>query len=200
MINLLQADYANSIRFFRQNVVLRNWLIAMAGAIIVLLAILAGGWLYINHQTQALQKNLDLTNQQLKDQNLAQVQKDAKEISGDIKVITQVLNSEVKFSDLIQVIGSYMPKDTVLAGLSISKVTGGLDLTINAKSHQAATQAAINLSDKDNKLFAQLDINSVSCNPDDERSHGYICTAVFRTLFSPEAKNRFINVPKVNKQ
>jgi hypothetical protein len=43
MINLLPTSYADSVRFARQNTVLRSWLIACGAAIAGLIIILAGG-------------------------------------------------------------------------------------------------------------------------------------------------------------
>lgn len=206
MINLLPTNYADSIRYGRQNTHLRGWLLGMAGAIAGLIIIFAGGWEYINMQSKTLQKNIDTTNQQLQAQKLAKVQADAKQITGDIRVINQVLGSEVRFSDLIQAIGNDMPPGTILGGISLGKVTGGLDLSVGAKDHISAAQAAVNLSDPNNKLFSKLDIVSVSCNSSASSGSSssstttfnpsYPCTATFRALFSNEAKTKFLNVPK----
>jgi Tfp pilus assembly protein PilN len=163
VINLLPTDYAMSIRFGRQNTVLRSWLIGAVAAIAGLIIIFAGGWIYINQQAKTLQKNIDTTNQQLKAQNLAQVQKDAKEITGDIKVISQVLGTEIRFSDLIQAIGNDMPPGAVLSALSLSKVSGAVDLTTGVTNYSSAAQIAVNLSQSKNDLFSKVDIISVNC-------------------------------------
>jgi Tfp pilus assembly protein PilN len=195
MINLLPSSYADSIRYGRQNTKLRNWLLGMGVAITGLILILAGGWLYINQQRTTFENNIKTTNQQLKAQNLAQAQKDAKEITGDIKVINKVLGTEVRFSDLIQAIGNDMPPGTVLGSLSLSnKVSGALDLSANAKDYASAAQVAVNLSQSKNDLFSKIDIVNVSCT----NSTGlvYRCAATFRALFSKTAQTKFLSVPK----
>jgi Tfp pilus assembly protein PilN len=197
MINLLPPERAADIRYGRQNTVLRVWLIGMAAAIAGLIIILLGGWFYINSQANTLQHGIDLTNQQLKAQDLTKVQADAKEITGDIKVINQVLGSEIKFSDLIQNIGQDMPQGTVLSSLKIGKVVGALDLTANAKDYQSAAQVAANLSDPKNGLFTKVDIISVACGGQDNQT-AYPCTAILKALFSPEVKTKFLSVPKEN--
>lgn len=194
MINLLPTDYANSIRFGRQNTVLRAWLLGMLSAITGLIVIIAGGWLYIDRQSHSLQKNIDATNLQLKTQNLAQVQSDAKEISGDIKVINKVLSKEVRFSDLIQAIGNDMPPRTVLGSLSLTNVSGTLDLTAGAKDYASAAQIAANLSDPKNGLFSKVDIININCKS--TTSPNYICNITLKALFSSAAKTRFLSVPK----
>lgn len=198
MINLLPTDYADSIRYGRQNNKLRLWLIGMAVAIVGLVVVIAGGWVYINQQQKSLQANVDSTNQQLVAQNQAKVQKDAKEISGDIKVITKVLGTEIRFSDIIQAIGNDMPPGAVLSSLSLSnKINGALDLTSNTKDYPSAAQVAVNLSQSQNNLFSKVDIVSVSCSSDSPQA--YKCTGVYRALFSKEATTKFLSVPKVNK-
>ena len=194
MINLLPTAYAESIRYGRQNSVLRLWLIGAASAVAGLMLILAGGWLYINRQANALQKNIDASNQQLKAQNLAQVQKDAKEITGDIKVINQVLGTEVRFSDLIQAIGQDTPKGTILESLSLSKVTGALNLSADSTDYSTAARVAANLSDPKNGLFSEVDIISVTCGT--TNSTTYPCNVTLKALFSPAAKTKFLSIPK----
>lgn len=197
MINLLPPERAASIRYARQNTVLRVWLIGMAAAILVLILILLSGWFYIHSQSTGLNHDIDLTNQQLKTQNLAKVQSDAKEITGDIKVINQVLGSEIRFSDLIQNIGQDMPPGTVLSSLKIGKVVGALDLTANAKDYQSAAQVATNLSDPSNGLFTKVDIISVTCDSSATQTN-YPCTAILKALFSGDVKTKFLSVPTEN--
>lgn len=197
MINLLPPERAAAIRYARQNTRLRVWLIGMAVAILGLIFILLSGWFYIHSQATGLKNDIDLTNQQLKDQNLAKVQADAKEITGDIKVINQVLGSEVRFSDLIQNIGQDMPPGTILSSLQLGKVVGALDLTANAKDYQSAAQVAANLSDPANGLFTKVDIISIACGAQ-EGSKAYPCTVSLKALFSGDVKTKFLSVPKEN--
>lgn len=193
MINLLPSDYADDIRRGRQNTKLRDWLVGMGAAIAGLIVILFGGWVYISQQEKGLQRGLNITNQQLKDQNLSKVQADAKEITGDIKVINQVLSSEIRFSDIIQSIGQVMPQGSVLESLSLNKITGTLDLSADATNYNSTAQIAANLSDPKNGLFSKVDVISVSCN---STNPNYKCNATFKALFSSSAKTKFLSVPK----
>lgn len=194
MINLLPPQHAAAIRYARQNTALRSWLIGMVAAVAGLIVILAGGWVYLNQQSKGLEKNLDVTNQQLKDQSLAKVQADAKEITGDIKVINQVLGSEIRFSDLIQAIGQDMPPGTVLGSLSLSQVSGTLDLSASATNYASAAQIAVNLSNSKNGLFSKVDIINVSCNSASKQTYG--CSTILKVLFSSSARTKFLSVPK----
>ena len=197
MINLLPPERAAAIRYARQNTILRVWLIGMAAAILGLILILLSGWFYIHRQSTGLQHDIAVTNQQLKAQNLSKVQADAKEITGDIRIINQVLGSEIRFSDLIQNIGQDMPPGAVLSSLKIGKVVGALDLTANAKDYQSAAQIAANLSDPRNGLFTKVDIISVTCGGQDTPTN-YPCTAILKALFSGVVKTKFLSVPEEN--
>jgi len=192
MINLLPPSRAEAIRYGRQNSVLRRWLIGAAIAIGGLIVIIFSGWIYLNQESGNFQRDINTTNQQLQAENLAQVQKDAKEVTGDITVINKVLSQEIKFSELIQAIGNIMPADTVLGTLSLSnKVSGGVDITANAKYGNSVPQIVANLTDPQNQLFTKADVVSVSC--DSNPTHTYPCTVILRALFSKSAQTRFLS-------
>jgi len=196
MINLLPPDHAMRIKFGRDNAALRKWVLAAVIAIAGLAVILAGGWFYLASQTANLQRQLDNTNQQLQAQNLTKVQKDAAEITGDIKVINQVLSNEVRFSDLIQDIGKLMPPGAVTESLSLGKINGALDLTIHAKDYASAAQVAVNLNDPGNGIFSKVDIVSVNCNNNSTTNGIYKCNAELKALFSPAAQKKYQSVPQ----
>jgi len=194
MINLLPPENSAAIHNGRQNTVMRSWLVGMAAAIAGLILILGSGWFYMSRQANDYRKTLSVTNQDLKAQNLSQVQADAKEITGDIKVIDRVLSQEVRFSDLIQAIGNDMPPGAVLGTLSLSnKVSGALDLTANTTNYASAAQVAINLTNSQNKLFSKVDIISVNCSAGVTQT--YKCSAALRVLFSSNARTKFLSVP-----
>lgn len=196
MINLLPSTYAETVRYARQNTSLRIWLFGIAAAIVGLALIFTGGALYINQQSETLQRNIDSTRMQLKTQNLTQVQKDAKEITGDIKIINKVLASEVRFSALIQAIGNDMPPGSVLDSLSLAKTSGAIDLSASAKNYNSAAQIAVNLSTAQNKLFSKVDIQNVSC--DSSSPKDYKCVVSLKALFSKASQTQFLSVPKEN--
>src|SRR5205823_6128072 len=128
--------------------------------------------------------------------HLEQVQKEAKEITGDIRVINQVLSREIRFSDLMQAVGKVLPPGTVLNSLTLNKINGALDLIAGAKDDNSAAQIAVNLNDPNNGLFSKVDIVNINCSTDDVP---YKCTAVFKALFDKNAQSRFLSVPKESK-
>lgn len=190
MINLLPPSYASGIRFGRRNAYLRKWLLSAGLAIAGLLLILAAGWLYMDRQSKLLKENIAAIESQLLAQNLSGVQKDAQEISGNVKLIDQVLSRQVRFSELVQAIGRVLPPGTILSGLTLSKVDGAIDLSANTVDHESAARLAANIGDPKNELFDSVDIVSVKCTTSNNK---YKCDAVYRALFSKDAKKRFIN-------
>lgn len=194
MINLLPPQNVSSIKYGRQNSVLRVWLAGAVAAIIGLNIILAGGWVYLDHQSKGFQKTIIASNNQLKLQNIDKVKAESKEITGDISVIDKILSQEVHFSDLIKSIGSYMPPGTILGTLSLSdKVTGSIDLSANTKDYASAAQIAVNLSSQQDDLFSKVDIVNISCSSDPQKV--YKCSATYRALFSKTAQTKFLGVP-----
>lgn len=193
MINLLPPELVARLRFSHQNASLRRWLGIFVLATIGLIFILGFGWIYIDQQNKNLNRNLEVTKSQLQAQDLDGTQKKAKDISGNIKVINQVLSREIRFSDLISQIGSVMPPGAILSSLTLSKVDGGLDLSASAKNYTSATQIAVNLSDPKNEIFDKVDIVNINCPADS--SNFYPCSASFRALFSKTTQSKFLNVP-----
>jgi hypothetical protein len=196
MINLLPPEYATLIRYGRRNAVLRKWLIGAALAIVGLVIIILSGWAYFNHQSSSLKAHIDASHGQLKAQNLAQVQKDADEISGDIKVINQVLSREIDFAGLMQKMGTVMPPGSILGSVTLSKVDGAMDLTVNAKDHVTAVQAAVNLGDPANNIYTRVDVVNINCTSQDTL---YKCNATLKALFGKGTQNKFLNVPGKDK-
>lgn len=191
MINLIPPSYSQAIRIGRANAKLMKWLVGIATAMAGLLVITGIGWLYLNHQNSKLSKEINIIQQQLDAGNLSQVQKQAQTINSNVKIINQVLNREIRFSDLIQAIGSVLPNDTVLNSLTLSKVDGAIDLAAGAKSYAAASQIAVNLSDPKNNIFEKVDIVSITC--DASPTSAYACSANYKALFFKTTKNRFLN-------
>lgn len=193
MINLLPPERAQGIRYGRLNGILLRWLAGIASAALGLIIVIAGGWLYINQQSKNFQSNIVDSQAQLASQNLPKIRKDAAEISGDVKVINQVLGREINFSGLLEAIGQVMPPGTVLNSLTLSSANGAVDLSANAKDYSSATQIAVNLSDPKNGLFSKVDIVSINCT---SGSSTYNCNATLKALFSKTTQNKFLNVVK----
>ncbi|HSX17848.1 MAG TPA: hypothetical protein VLE51_00625 [Candidatus Saccharimonadales bacterium] len=197
MINLLPTDYRLKLHYGRLNARLIHWLEIGAALTAGLILVLAVGWLYINQQVKDLNQSIATTQAELQSQNLKQVQKQADEISQNVRIINQVLGREIRFSDLIQEIGKVMPPGAILGSLTLTKVNGALDLTANAKDYASAAQIAVNLSDPKNNIFEKVDIININCSA---TGGAYPCGVNLKALFGKNTPARFLNVATGSKQ
>ncbi len=184
MINLLPTQMKDGYRYARRNRHLMHWILALLLGIAGALLLIGVGYIYMHQSAKLYEKNISQTESDLKSKNYAQVQKEVTDISNNLKLTKQVLSKQVLFSELLKQLGTLMPKDTRLSGLSISQTTGAIDISAKARSVEAATQVQVNLTDTRNKLFSKADINSISCGAAKE-TDDYDCTVTIRALFAP---------------
>lgn len=194
MINLCPQEYKNNIKYARYNTTILKWLGGIIAIITILISTVLAGQLYLLSETNKYASLNSAIEQQLKDKDLDGTLKTIEAISGNLKLIVQVLSKQVVFSELIKQVGAVMPENTVLSDIEISKVDGGIDLTADAKDHATATQIQINLADPNNKLFEKVDLVSINC---DGTNPQYPCKATLRALF---AKNTPFTAYGQNKQ
>lgn len=198
MINLLPPETRENIMYARRNTRLRKWAVSMVLALFGVIAVVVFGLFYIDQNTRSISRQVDLSHQQLKIQNLEQTQKRVEDISNSLKLSIQVLSKQILFSDLLQQIGAVMPTGASLSSLSISKVSGGIDLQVIAKDYQSATQVQVNLQDPNNKIFQKVDIVNISCNSivTATGEQQYPCTGSYRALFNTNNPFLFIKGTK----
>lgn len=186
MINLIPPDRKKSIQYARRNSILIRWVSGICIAALGLVFIAGGGLFYLKQDSKALQHDIEDTKAYLTSQNEAETLKRVEEISGNIKLVVDVLSDEILFSKLLQHIGLVMPAGTVLQDLSVtSSLQGGISLQIGAANYQAGTQAHVNLADPENGIFAKADLLQLSCSADAEDPR-YPCTGEIRALFNKE--------------
>ncbi len=191
MINLLPNDYRESLRYARKNSILLKWL---TGVVIIML--LASGTIFIGRAYLQMEaKRFDNLNKEtqaeLQAQNIEETLDKVQNISDNLKLIVQVLQNQVIFSELIKQVGAVMPPGTILSDIEISEVQGGIDLTARSTDQNTATQIQINLTDPKNKLFDQVDIVTVTCDPAVDPA--YPCRVTMRALFTKNNPFMFIN-------
>ncbi len=180
MINLLPPDHKTALIYARRNTLLARWLAGLLGTFVLIAMTVLFGSVYLKTESKRYTHISEGTRQELKNQNLEAIQAKVENISGKLKLISQVLSQQIIFSGLIKQIGAVMPEHAVLSNVDISKVAGGIDLTANTSDYTTATQVQVNLTDPSNKLFDKADIVSINCNGS---IPNYPCTVVLRALF-----------------
>lgn len=184
MINLLPPDYKENIAYARRNRRLLNWTIALFFALIFLVLIIAGGYLFMHKSIKHQSAQNEQAKQQLKDDKIDETRARLDEISANTKLALQVLSREILFSSLLKQLGTSLPSGTSLQSIQIDKVEGGITLKASAKDVEAATQIQVNLADPKNKIFQQADIESISCAATDSTTQP--CTVQIRALFAKD--------------
>jgi hypothetical protein len=180
MINLMPPEHKKSVLYARRNNFLIRWMIGIGFAAVGIVLVAGGGLFYLKQDTKAYQLKNEETKAELSKQKESETLQRVSEISGNLKLVVDVLSSQVIFSELLPRIGEIMPPGTVLQDLSLSsELKGGVDLQIGAVSQQAGTQAQVNLADLSSGIFEKADINSLTCGDDGQ----YPCTIVIRALF-----------------
>lgn len=193
MINLLPPDLKNSYRYAGMNVALRKWVILFLIALTGLGALATYGLLNLSQSAAHYRGEIALTEANFKKENFTATQKQVQDISGNFKLVVKVLQQEILFSQLLKQMGTNIPANTNLTGLTISQAQTGIDISASTADYKTATQLQVNLADPANKIFAKADILSVTCDSNPEKPSAYPCTVVIRALLAPNNPFLFIN-------
>lgn len=193
MINLLPPELKSRYSFAHRNVGLRRWMLILLVTLIGLGGLATYGLLTLQQTTNANRTRVTIAENHLREEKLEQTKKQVQDITSSLKLSVAVLSKEVLFSKLISQIGAVMPSGTVLTGLNISKVGGGIDLTANATNYTTATQVQVNLSDPANKIFGKVDLISVTCSNKIANDPLHPCIVAVRALFNTDNQFLLIN-------
>lgn len=159
MINLLPPDVKSSVRFAKINVVMLQYVIVIGVSIFGMVALMFYGRANLNSTQGDLEQAVaeDLA----RVATLEEVNTEANELSATVSTIGTLLNQEVKFSFVIQEIGSIMPSGAVLSAIAISQdTTKPLRISVNIVEAETAGVLQQNLIESD--LFIGADILNVT--------------------------------------
>lgn len=191
MINLLPLSTKQEIYYARKNLFIIRWVLANIIAIILLSALLFIGGIYIDNSQKDLRDSNTTIQADMKTAKLDTVKQDAENISSGVKLISQILSQELRFSILLQKIGSLMPENTILSTISLtSNISNPVDITAYAIDYRSATQVQINFQDKSKALFESVDANNITCADIEEQ---YKCTISIKAKFSSDAAITYLN-------
>ncbi len=199
MINLLPNETKKALAYARQNTELRRWMISLIITCTALMAVIVGGVFYLRTATNSYWSQVEQGKISLNAQNQEVVKQEVQDLSGNLKLVDSVLSKQVLFSRLLQQIGAAMPPNSVLTGLSINELEGGIDLQAAAVDYNSATQVQVNLSDPENKIFTSADIINIQCvtippgTDPNLVTTKYPCSVQLRALFADDNPFLFIN-------
>jgi len=193
MINLLPPDLKNEYRYARRNTVLRRWIALVGFGLLGLVVISAGGVWYLHQTAQTYIAQAATAEDVLKNQKQAEIESQVQEISNNVKLAVKVLSQEVLFSQLFKQLAVITPNHATLSNLSITQLTGAVDITAKTTDYTAATQLQVNLADPANKIFSKADIVSINCAASGPSAGRYPCTVIVRAQFAANNPFLFIN-------
>ena len=197
MMNLLPAKYKQTLFCSKRNRTMSRWVIALLLALLFSLMIVGAGWIYLDQSVKREAKDVEQTEAALKEQNVEETTAKVEEISNNTKLVVNVLSREILFSKLIKQLGASLPPGTALESITLEGLEGGLTIQAFATNFSSASQIQVNLSDPENKIFKQADIETITCPTTtseasvDEQSI-YPCTVRLKALFSDNTEYRYI--------
>lgn len=191
MINLLPEDIKQVNTYGAKNRTLLRWVAAFFIGLLGLAGVILFGHYQLNLSIETAKQQVARSEERLQAQEIEATQAQTEAIDSSIKLALQVLEEKVLFSQLLQRIGSVMPEGTVLEGLTLEGVDGGIDLSAKTTSHQAATQVQVNIIDSSQDIFKAADIVSIACNSTTQGP--YPCTVTLRALFKDNNPFLFVN-------
>ncbi len=194
MINLLPNEVRSGNSYGLKNRVLVSWVFAFIVSIAGIWAIIVFGHMQINQAIASEKLQISQSEKRLQDQDLDGTKNDIDSIDSSIKLALKVLEQKLLFSKLLQQIGAVMPEGTVLQGIGLQEIKGGISLIALAETYQAGTQIQINIADESNNVFKQADIINIACGePENSANPQYPCTVNIQALFSDDNAFLFIN-------
>ncbi len=195
MINLLPSDLKQEYLYGRRNSSLRRWATAMLLGLVGACLVTFSGLFYMQRSIDTYANQVAAAEESLKEKKLSETKKEADEITKNLKLAIDVLSKEILFSELLKQIGTVTPANTTLTDLSISEVSGAIELTASAVDYTSATQLQVNLEDPANRIFSKADIQGITCtaNVTTGVSSDYPCTMRIRALFASDNPFLFIN-------
>lgn len=192
IINLLPPDRKQDYAYAIRNTSLRRWVSALLFGVVGLGLIATYGLVTIQKSVNDYDHKVATTQKALTQQKLTQTENQVKDITNNLKLVTNVLSKEVLFSKLLQRIATVTPKGAILTNLQITQGTNALDLSAQASNYSTASQLQVNLADPDNQIFSKADLVSISCNAKSSDSR-YPCSVQVRALFAANNPFLFIN-------
>ncbi|HSH18721.1 MAG TPA: PilN domain-containing protein [Candidatus Saccharimonadales bacterium] len=191
MINLLPPELKEQYTYGRRNMTMRRWAALLVATLAGVAVVTFGGLFYMEKSIADYRSQVAAAEKQLKDQNLEQTRTQSKDITGSIKLATDVLSKEILFSQLLTQIARVVPPNTNLTELSITKDEKAIEIKAISADYISATQLQVNLQDPANKIFSKADIQSITCN--NTQDPRYPCAVTIRALFNDDNPYLFIN-------
>jgi Tfp pilus assembly protein PilN len=195
MINLLPPEVKQGYKYARFNRHLMHWIAAFIVAIAGVAVITAGGMLLMQSNINTYKSKIASTQAQLASQDLTGINAQITTISGNLKLMVQVLSKEILFSKLLDQLGTITPSNVELTSLTITPASSAIEITAQSSDYNAASQLQANLASPTNQIFSKADLVSVTCASGAQQvaNQKYPCAIDIRAEFTSNNPFLFIN-------
>lgn len=196
MINLLPPDQKHAFVFARRNTKLRQVIIGLAIGIAGLLVVATGSFIVLRQETNSYRNSTASIEAELKSKNEKATIDHMKSITNNLNLVVTILGGQVLYTDLFQQVGAVMPSGSVLQNLALTgDMTSGVDLQVGSVDYGTGAQVLVNLQDPANKIFAEADLNSLTCQESTgpaADANPYPCTVSIRASFQEDSQFSFL--------
>ncbi len=181
MINLLPEETRTEIMYGRRNLWILHRLLAVFCVMIVIVGLAGVGTKYAIDSQKQVQSSISQNNTQLESGRWGKVMAQDHELGKKVEAVAQVLDQEVRFSEIVHAIATTMPDGSILTGgLSLApNQSGPVNLTIKTKNQEMIPSLASTLTTATGSPFKTAVINNTNCAP----SGDYPCTAQITATF-----------------
>ncbi len=166
MINLLPPTIRVERMFGKRNVSLLGYFLGLAVASLLVFGVMTVSVQFVGSDETSIRAEID--DNQTKIVLLESKTSDLSKVVAKLTTVNKLVDTNVKFSELIPQIGSLLPQGSVINGLSLNGgITDPLTLNVDITTAQLAAVLQSNLVDSD--LFEAADISSISPKSSDNQ-------------------------------
>jgi len=174
MINLLPQSYKQELKAAHGNIVLFKYLFVV-GLGVAFLCFISIGVYFILMDIKSNAENVITINQQ-KTSSYDTVENQALTLRASLSNAKSILDSEVRYSNLLTTIASLMPTGTIIDSLDLKD--SFFDVPINITVYATSTDVALKLKEgfQSSSLFSNVSFQSIA-NSNTTQTGGYGITA-----------------------
>ena len=176
MINLIPTEVKTSIRYARYNTALIGYGVIAVLVVVLIAGVLFFGFTIASADESSLQESIAQKESDLNE--LVAVEGDASDLADKIDTVGKLLDREVKFSEVLQEIGSILPEGAILTSLRLTN-SNEEPLRIAALVDTKNNAAVLRQNIEDSDRFTGADIEGIVVNLDENgEPDGFAVTVI----------------------
>lgn len=189
MINLLPNEVKESVRFARINVILMQYIFILIAVIGLITVLMLQGKQSLESTKRAAEERITLSPEVQTE--ISDVANQARELSDTVNVIGQIFENEVKYSLVLQEIGSVIPSGVRVTSLNLREETD-LPFRLTVQLETAELAGVLQQNIIESRIFSSADILQVARNQTDTGTK-YNFSAELDAFFDPSVPLKSID-------